>query len=291
MPKPSIFSRDYDERMRKRKKRRLILGIVVVLVIVIFVFIGIIGNFSDKKSELGLEKLKTKIATKLGQNDSEKEKDKKDEIANNTDSNKEVVKEENKSKEESSSDKASTGKTNEIKDATQVGEQIIKLSNGEEVKLQYSMINTEKQYVGVSPKTINYDISPSKKNIVLVENTTQNMLIVDVNGAIKDITKKQYISSKGTTFDKDKVLALNKSYIWCSSPKFLNEDTILYTSQLPWFNKETTKFLWKYNISSNKHQHNILPQGGEIQGEEVIYGSITSAGIEVLVDGKKIIIK
>lgn len=287
MPKPSIFSRDYDEKMRKRKRiRSAILGVLVVLVILISVFGGTIKNIVNKRSEFGFDKLKTKITGMIISKNYEKDK-----IKNNTTNNKEILKEDNKVNEKSSPDKVSKNENDNKKNISKIEEQLIKLSNGQEIKLRYNMVNNKKQYIGILPNTINYDISPLKQNIILIENITQNMIIIDNKGNIKDITKKQYVSSKGTVFDKNKILQNNKEYIWCSSPKFLNEDSILYMSQLPWFNKGSIKYLWKYNISTDKHQHNLSPQGGEIEGKKIVYGNITSQGIEVIFDGKKAIIK
>ncbi|GEM_PF-236865 len=287
MPKPSIFSRDYDEKMRKRKRiRSAILGVLVVLVILISVFGGTIKSIVNKRSEFGFDKLKTKITGMIISKNYEKEK-----IKNTTTNNKEILKEDNKVNEKSSQDKVSKNENDNKKNISKVEEQLIKLSNEQEIKLQYNMINNKKQYIGILPNTINYDISPSKQNIILIENLTQNMIIIDNKGNIKDITKKQYVSSKGTIFDKNKILQNNKEYIWCSSPKFLNEDSILYMSQLPWFNKGSIKYLWKYSISTDKHQHNLLPQGGEIEGKKIIYGNISPQGIEIIFDGKKAIIK
>lgn len=292
MPKPSIFSRDYDERMRKRKKRkRLVLWGIILLLILIFIFSGAINSITGGNT-LGINKLGEKITTLINTKIFTREKDKKGNIDNDSKDIKEAPKKgEVKPSKESDGDNTSADKSKIKPDTNQAGEQILKLSNGEEVKVQYIIKNNERQYTGILPKTIKYDISPSKRTIALIENVTQNMILIDNNGNKKDITKKQYVSSKGNTFDKDKVLQQNKNYVWCDSPKFLNEDEILYVSQLPWFNKNSIKFLWKYTISSNKHKHNLLPQGGEIEGKDIVYGNITSEGIEILVDGKHIIIK
>lgn len=291
MPKPSIFSRDYDERMRKRKKiKRLIFWGVALLLILIFIFSGAISSIT-RGTTLGFNKFGEKLTTLISSRIFSKEKDEKKDKEPNPKDAIQIPKEESKLDKKSNVDNTSTGKSGSKTDTNETKEQVIKLSNGEEVTLKYTIKSNEKQYTGMLPNTINYDISPSKKNIVLIENKTQNMIYIDNNGNVKDITKKQYVSSKGTIFNKDKIIEMNKDYIWCSSPRFINEDTILYTSQLPWFNKSTAKFLWKYSISTNKHKHNLSTQGGEVGGQNVVYGNIIPEGIEVIVDGKKIVVK
>lgn len=272
MPKPSIFSSQYNEEMKRRKRIKIIIGIVLLIIALTAVFGGSINDSIGEKVKLKFEKSK------------EKGKDQKDGADN--------IKQDSKSKQENEKSQANEMKEKEIKkDVPKTGNYNIKLSNGEEVKLSYNIVNNEKQYTGVLPKGINYDISPSKKNIVILENKTQNMILVDSNGNTKDITKKEYVSSKNDVFKKDDILQYNSNYIWCSSPKYLNEDNILYISQLPWFNKEDQKYLWKYNISSNNHYHNLSQAGGEISGVNIKYGSNTPEGLEVIVDGVKNIIK
>ena len=51
----------------------------------------------------------------------------------------------------------------------------------------------------------------------------------------KDVTKKEYISTSKQTFSKDKMLAAYEEYIWHSIPSFIDENTIIYISQLPYF--------------------------------------------------------
>lgn len=283
MPKPSIFSKDYDDKMRKRKRNKIIAIVIILIIVLVIIFSGSIDKIFGKKVRAGLNKIKTKITV---------EKDK-----GTTDKSKEESKDKDKKSSKDSTDTKTENKSVENKnentkpEPAKTGEYAIKLSNGEDVKLLYNIVNNQKQFTGLTPNTISYDISPSKNNMVIVEKGTQNFILIDINGNKKDITKTQYTSSKGTVFIKDNVIKQNSSYIWCASPKFINDDNMAYLSQLPWFNRQNEKFLWKYTISTNNHQHNLSPQGGEISGTEIKYGNITPEGLEVIVDGQSNIIK
>lgn len=275
MAKPSMFSKDYDERMRKRKKIRRILTMIVVLLGIIgaVLFSGNIGN----SIKIGLDKVNNKV------------NDKNKNGLKNTESKEKTI---SKEKEENQQQVTKTEKQNENKSEvdTNKGTQVIKLSNGEEINLVYSIANNQRQYIEVLSKTIQYSISPTKKRIVLLEKNTQNIILVDEMGSVKDITKKEYVSTKGTVFSKDSVLKNNQGYIWSSLPKFIDDNNIIYISQLPWFNRGEDKFIWKYTVSNNVHNQ-IITEGGEISGKEISYGKLLKDGLEVIIDGNVNIIK
>ena len=50
MKKPSIFSKDYDKKIKKRKKIILSLIIIPIIGLVIFLSIGFKGLMKDRKS-------------------------------------------------------------------------------------------------------------------------------------------------------------------------------------------------------------------------------------------------
>ena len=283
MPKPSIFSKDYDEKMRKRKRNRRIAFLIVLIVAVIAICIASLSSKVGLNVKLGMNKIKGIVITRMNKDSTDK---------TNKDSNNDV----SKVKTEETADKAKNKKSDAVVQKEEVkkeetGEYTVKLPNGEEIKLKYSIINNEKNYIDVMPKTIIYDISPSKKQIVILENITQNLILFDINGTLNDITKKDYVSSKGTVFSKDSIIKANSSFIWCASPKFLNEDNIIYQSQLPWFNKGNIKYIWEYTISSKVHEHNLNGGIGEVFGADIKYGNLYSDGLEVIVDGNVKIVK
>lgn len=275
MAKPSMFSKDYDERMRKRKKIRRILTMIVVLLVIIgaVLFSSNIGN----SIKIGLDKVNNKV------------NDKNKNGLKNTESKEKTI---SKEKEENQQQVTKTEKQNENKSEvdTNKGTQVIKLSNGEEINLVYSIANNQRQYIEVLSKTIQYSISPTKKRIVLLEKNTQNIILVDEMGSVKDITKKEYVSTKGTVFSKDSVLKNNPGYIWSSLPKFIDDNNIIYISQLPWFNRGEDKFIWRYTVSDNVHNQ-IITEGGEISGKEISYGELLKDRLEVIIDGNVNIIK
>ncbi|MCY6355417.1 hypothetical protein [Clostridium sp. ZS2-4] len=263
MAKPSMFSKDYDEKMRRRKKIKGIFTVIAVLVVVIgmVLFSSNIGNSIN----IGIDKANNKI----------------------NDKSKNAVKDEVKQQQSTKTQKKNENK-NEVD--TNKKTQVIKLSNGEEIKLIYSMINNQRQYIEILSKTIQYSVSPTKKRVVLLEKNTQNIIFIDEMGNVKDITKKEYVSTKGTVFNKDSILKDNPGYIWSCLPKFIDDNNVIYVSQLPWFNRGEDKFIWRYTISTNVHNQ-IITEGGEVSGKEISYGKLLKDGLEVIIDGNVNIIK
>lgn len=251
MAKPSIFSKDYENQMRKRKKR-ISFTILITAIVVIFVSVYMKGMFkSVSKNEV---KTKNSITT-------DKEK------AKSTESRKVEATEPQKIKKSEGYD--------------------VKLSSGKTVSAVYENKNNDITFKSVSPSDSNilYNISPSGKNIIVFDDKAQSIILVDIKGNKQDVTNMQYTSSSGSVTLKNAQLSSQPSYIWCSSPKFIDNDNIAYISQLPWIGK-TTKYVWIENLKDRNHS---LVQ--EIQGEDVKLDGLTDKGLTVIEDGKTVFLK
>ncbi|MCY6957070.1 hypothetical protein [Clostridium brassicae] len=272
MRKPSIFSENYHKKMKRRKKVKIIGALLIVLIIISWVSFSIGGSNNILKTAVN------KITNKVYKsNKNEPPKQEKNSV-------------EEKKKDETNNVKA---KKQEEKKQPTLNQQVesIKLSNNEEVKLTYNIINNKRQYIDFLPKNIQYSISGSKRFLVFIDKSNQSMILVDENGNKKDIANNEYISTKGQRFSKDVILKDNPQYIWNGSPKILDDNTIIYLSQLPWFNRKEEKFLWRYNLNEGVHQYRLNEWGGEIRGKSIEYGKILKEGLEVIVDGQTRIVK
>ena len=271
MSKPSIFSKNYDKEVRKRKK------VIVLLIIIPIIGLGIffITDFNVL--------LNKGISMKNGINSillNKSKDDKKDEENKATEVKKEsekVVKEQPSSQKDGVAQAEGTSKAEPaIKDK----QFDVTFSDGQKVSIQYSQLATVKTIKGVSnAKEVSYDISPSKKAIVVQSIKNQDMLYIDVNEITKDITKKVYVSSKNASFTKQEQLRKNPAYIWSVSPKFIDEDNIAYVSELPWF-KKTVHYIWKVNLKTNTHV-----QVQRASGKEITFDKITPEGLAASIDG------
>ncbi|CAB1252417.1 hypothetical protein ACFHWD_00690 [Clostridium sp. MT-14] len=246
MVKPSIFSKEYEKKMRRRKRNLIILVIACLLIIALAV-IYIRGAFKAAVKETN--KVKSNISA---ENKQVKDSSHGAKVSSTDQKSKSVKKEENYK---------------------------IKLSDGKSVNLAYEGKGSDRKFKSVTPGNGNYDISPSAKNIVLFDSKSQSILLVDINGNKQDITNPKYVSTNGSVIEKNAQISSNPSYIWCLSPKFLDDNNIAYISQLPWIGK-TSKYVWIENIQNKSH---IMVQG--IQGENIKFQRLTEKGLTVIEDG------
>ncbi len=64
-------------------------------------------------------------------------------------------------------------------------------------------------------------------------------------------------------------------------PKFINEDNIVYVSELPWMNESAVQYIWKVNLKNNVHTQ-VKPE----KGKSITFKNITTKGLETIIDGK-----
>ncbi|AAK80590.1 hypothetical protein BJV85_001247 [Clostridium acetobutylicum] len=250
MAKPSIFSSDYEKQQRKRKQRRNIsIFLLICVIFLVLVYLGFKTNLKNVK----VPKLSA------SSNVSSKTPSKK--------SGGTIVKDSKKT-----SSKNSKAQDESLK---------VNLPDGKQVSLVCGENNNQRIVKSVDLSGLNgeYNISPSSKNVVIYEKDTQNMFFIDASGVVQDITYKAYTSGSGTTFNKDSILSSNPGYIWGVSPKFVDDNTIVYISQLPWFDNRQSKYVWKFSITDKSYTNSNLT------GNDIKMNSLTDKGIEIVIDG------
>lgn len=256
MGKPSIFSRDYE---RKMKRRRIIIVVLIFAVVILFSGAWFLGkgkvkNFISGPKNNALDKGK---------------------VDGNTQVNKSVITKGNEDKKTSKEVKKTDGYE-------------IKLSNGEKIKLVYEEENKEKRFKYIYPldSKVKYDISPSNKKAIVYDDKVQKIIYIDINGKISDVTNPTYTSTDGSVvINHDEQIKAAPDYIWCAMPKFVDENNIAYVSQLPWLNK-TTKYVWIFNIPNNTHMNTQ-----SVFGEELTIDKLSDKGLKILIDGKTLFLK
>ncbi|MCI1715815.1 hypothetical protein [Clostridium sp.] len=241
--KPSIFSKDYEKKMKQRRIKIFIIS-AACIVLIILIGVYLTGALKDVLNDVG----------KKAQNP--------------------VVQNQKITK--------TPAKPQTSENKTEKTQYTVQLSSGKSVNLIYENKNNSKAFKDITPKDANvvYSISPSGKNVVLFDGKIQSMLLFDINGKKQDITNPQYISSTGSVVSKDGQLSSDPNYIWCSSPKFIDDNNIAYISQLPWIGK-TSKYIWIENIKDKSH---LMVQS--VEGEDIKFGDSTDKGLTVVVDGK-----
>lgn len=253
MSKPSIFSKDYERRMRKRKR------IIVLITLISILAIGIVV-FNTKIKNLDFTNVRANIQAWVDSGKTEEELES------------ENMKETQEEKPE------------EIQEETKARDLFVEvaLAEGVNAKLKYLEDNGLKQIETVDvPEGYQFNISPQKDKVVFID-SAQNMKVADVLGNVSDITKTEYISQAGSTFPKEQILAATPTYTWHSQPKFIDDNTIVYVSELPYFrNSGQKKYVWIYDAINNIHKTiwNFV-------GTDIVIGDVVpDKGITITADG------
>jgi hypothetical protein len=250
MSKPSIFSSDYEKKMKRRRKRK-ILFFTLLTIIFLIAFLGkynVISfqksrNFKDMVIKIFFSKEVKNIDDKLNKEENindynntyvnSNEKNKLLENTPNIEENIEHRKKENLNKEE---------KVN------------FTLGDGQNIEIIFNIEDNDKRFKSISGSDkIQYDINPARNGLVVFNITNQDITYIDIDMNKKDITKRQYVSTSKKVYSKKEQLKKNPKYIWHSTPKFVDDYNLVYISELPWMNEKHNKYVWIYNIKNNKH--------------------------------------
>ena len=241
MGKPSIFSKDYEKRMKRRKKAFIIVPILIVIILIV----AIILHFKNKMMSNN---------EKVNQTQSVQKNDKKV-----------YKKEENKTSK------------NEDKSYE------IELSSSKKAKVDYKEEKGVIKYQFVSPldSGTTFDISPSQELLLINDGSSQNLMLYDGYKKEKDITLKEYVTRDGRSFSKQSILSSSPEYKWCKDAKFLNNNKIVYLSNLPWFGKDDLNtYVWIIDIKTG-NQMALM----NVKGKNVTFGKLQSKGLEITIDG------
>jgi hypothetical protein len=256
--KPSIFSREYEKKMKRRKRNAIIVFLTIVLVISALI-IKIVCNPIDYKN------IKQNIQAWIdSDNTNISEQAKVEEETANEEKNKEIVEEESqKPLEEYINITLASGNTAK---AIYVDD-----NNGGKV---FKTLDTADQ-------GINSNISPSGKQMI-VKDTNSVITLYNVDGTSKIISKDQYISTSGSVFAKEAAIQSNPKYLWNENPKFISEDKVIFVTNRPYFGGANLKqYLWMTDITTGEDK-----VFWELAGLNIEIGDKEEKGIKITVDGK-----
>ncbi|WP_125152848.1 hypothetical protein [Clostridium rectalis] len=255
MGKPSIFSKDYERRMKKRRRR-----IIILVVVIVAVCLGA-WLFGKGIIKSWVSNIKKNSSSKKQSQDIKNNSDKKPIVADN---------------------KQEKEKKNKIEGYE------VKLSNGETIKIMYEDKNGSKKFKYIAPKEskINYDISPTGNGAIVYDEKMQKIIYVNIDGKISDVGNTKYISTDGSVvITREEQVKTKPDYVWCTMPKFIDDNNVAYITQLPWFER-STKYVWVVNVQNNNHI-NIQ----NISGEEIKIDKLVDKGLTIIADGKTCYLK
>lgn len=250
MGKPSIFSRDYEQKMRKRRKKIALISIIISLVIGVLLLKLISNNING-------EAIRNRVQAWV-------DSDRPDNNTTQEELNEEidiVIPEKEPEKE------------------MKIME--LKIDDNSIIKVEYEQLEGKDIFKEVKENQSNiyYDINPSK-NIILTIDEKQNMKIFSTDKKESVVHKDKYVAPTGEAFIKENVLTTYKDYIWNGSAKFINDTTIAYISNVPYFGYDLNQYIWILNLSDNSHKTIWSSKGKEIK-----LNTIKENGLEITIDG------
>lgn len=261
MAKPSIFSKDYEKRM---KRRRLRISIAVGLIIIIA---GLL-IYKFKIQKMDFSNVRNRLQAWVD--------------SDNPDINPQPKQEIEKTETKDTEIKDIESKPEPPKKAyieAKIGDKVV-------AKCEYKIVDKKKEFISMKKiDGASYDISPNKQMLLILDKD-QNMKLVDIDGKVTNITKGEYVSTRGAKFSKDTIIKNDKKYVWHNQAKFLDDNNIVYVSNLPYFGTASTKqYIWMYNIKNKTHTL------GRLAGKEINIGKVVpKKGIEIKVDKNEYIL-
>ncbi|WP_160672851.1 hypothetical protein [Clostridium sp. C8-1-8] len=271
MGKPSIFSKEYQKRM-KRRKRIVSTLIVLLIVAVAAVLVSTKMNFSTN--------IKNKVVA-IFANKSSKDKVQKD---------KETASQLKNDKEKDNSKQSDAlAKDDKKQDDSKDDKYIeVTLSSGAVSKAFYDEVSGTKKFKLLDPidNGVSFDISPSQTSILINETNTQQIKVVDGSGQIKDVTKPNYTTKDGRAFARETILKQYQGYLWSVNAKFIDDSHVAYVSQLPWFGvPDLYSYIWVVDINTGEHKAVMTTKS-----KNLTITSLAADGLHVKADdGDKVI--
>lgn len=102
------------------------------------------------------------------------------------------------------------------------------------------------------------DLSMDKSQMVILDQNSQELYLAKASGEIENITYRIYKNSRGYTESKENILKRNPDFVWAEQPRFLDEDTVVYMSQLPWFDERRFLYIVELNPLSHKNFQSVF---------------------------------
>ena len=256
MGKPSIFSKEYEKRMKRRRRNVMIISLTIVLVISILIT-KVVCNPIDYTN------IKKNIQAWIDSDTNNISEQTEKTINQEETIDKEPVKEELQKPLEESID--ITLVSGSIAKAIYIND-----NNGGKV---FETLNT-------TDKGVSFNISPSGKQMIVTD-TNFVITLYNVDGTTKVVSKDQYISSGGGVFTKEATMKSNPQYLWNANPKFISEEKIIFVSNRPYFgNKVLKQYLWMTDIKTNADT-----VFWESAGASIDIGEKEEKGTKITVDG------
>ncbi|MEF9935634.1 MAG: hypothetical protein RR898_10295 [Clostridium sp.] len=229
MAKPSIFSRDYEQKMKRRK----INIILFILLLVCMAFFG--GLYYLKKNNISImPDFISNIGSSL--NNKEEKPKKEDKVESNV---KEPV--------------------------ASVLVYEYKAKDSTTLNIEYSKSEGKNEFKGIKGlvEGVDFSISKDKQKIVFVDKGDQSLILYNIDGTLRDITKESVSYKTGKKLTRS-ILETKKDFIWNAMPQFTADGSIVYLSDMPNQRPGAGLTIWRVSPESPDKHTKTLKVPGDI---------------------------
>ena len=266
MKKNSIFSREYEKKLRR--KRFAILTIVLIFFTVLVYYIINFSKFNNYVKNVYYSHVNN-------------------EVLKHSADNSKLVENVVDSSEENESDilKEEIENLNENVNYYEVIlEENLKVHipyKKEKDTVEFDLTDIEKN--NTEFKNYNFDISPSKNKILIDDIKNKNAYMLNDKFELFKLDPEFFYSNSAASrfYEKD-VLEDYKNYLWYSTPRFLDDNTIVYVSNLPWFGKDE-QYIWKTDVSNTSDIRHFMTS---VAGGNIVFEELTEEGIKVIINNE-----
>lgn len=269
MKRTSIFSREYEKKIRKKR-------FIILFIILIFSFVTVyyIINFSQFNNYVKNVYYSMVIKGYDQGNEENLENNLNDKYVDVN------LVEEDKNKIENEHNEIESENVN-----FDYLKHEIELNDGEKLNILYKKESEVEFVESQNELSENYavDISPSKSRILIKNLNTQDTYMVDKNFNLFKLDPEFFYSnSAGNRFYKSDILNTYENYSWYKDARFLTDNDIIYVSNLPWFGKNE-EYIWKTDV---KDVNNIRHFMTSVGGVNISFQELTEGGIKVNINNE-----
>ncbi|MFX0548628.1 hypothetical protein ACOAKC_04765 [Hathewaya histolytica] len=267
MKKPSVFSKDYEKKIKQIRRRKIIIGFLILL--------GLIGLavFIIKPS-----KVKGDITSIKNIFSRSSKKDKKTIAGNKSNIDRSL---QNKAEKEIKNIEKTEVPKKVIKDID------IKLNDQLTIRGKIEEFKGDKIFISMNPiENITCELSKDKKTYLIFNARNQDMYLANIDGKVTDITRRVHYTKNKSKIYKENKLKSYPNFMWATTPKLFN-GKVFYLSKLPNLSNKHPYFVWVYDINSNKHEY---LKDARLRGYEGSFGEIKENKLEIILNKNKYLV-
>lgn len=259
MRRTNIFSREYERKIRK--KRFFMITIILIILIMFVVYIVNFSNVNNYIKDRYYSLISKEIASV-------------NEMQSDNYNVNDVDKEIHTPLEENIYDSESDKLIHNV------------VLGDDEINIIYRKDENNFQYLGLEDSLdskYSFNISPNNRRILIENNINQDTYMIDdLFNVFKLDPEFFYSNSARSRFYKENVMDTYEGYAWYKDARFLDDNNIVYISNLPWFGKNE-EYIWRTDVSDTQDIKHFMTS---IAGENIEFGELTEQGIKVNINNE-----